>query len=107
MRTDNVEYRVRRAEHQIRLGDKIRKLREANGKGQAWLAEQLCLTTVSVSNVETGSQSIYAHDLSGWAKALGCSMLELLDFPVLEHELRKVQDERSRIIEELEEEKTP
>ncbi|HDZ25355.1 hypothetical protein LCGC14_0359200 [marine sediment metagenome] len=75
---NDLEYRIRKSERKLRLGDKLCQLRKAKGWTQDNVARKLCVSSATISNIENGTQSIYAHDLPEWADIFNCSIEEIL-----------------------------
>jgi len=63
----------------VRLGRRIRYLRTNQGVTQEVLSGQADLTQTSLSNIETGKAEPGLRTLAAIAKALGVSLVELLD----------------------------
>ena len=64
-----------------KFGRNIKDLREKAGLTQDQLAKKLDLTRASVSNVEVGKQSVLAHRIPDFARALDVQIADL--FPAI------------------------
>lgn len=69
------------------LGERIQRARERAGMSQGDLAEQIGLAQSAISRIESGDRSIESLELAKLAKALGVSVLELLEERPLMEEL--------------------
>ena len=65
---------------QIRLGQKIRRLRKIAGMSQEILAEKLEIATNTLSNIERGNAFMTSNTLEKIAVIFGLEFSELFDF---------------------------
>jgi transcriptional regulator with XRE-family HTH domain len=66
------------AEIYARIGDAIRRRRDAVGLSQASLGEKVGLGRTSITMIEGGAQALLVHQLLDIAKALRVTPVELL-----------------------------
>jgi transcriptional regulator with XRE-family HTH domain len=69
-------------EFRRRLGERIRRLREAKGLSQEAFAERCDLHRTYVGAIERGERNFAIDNLETIAAALGLSLSDLLDFSV-------------------------
>jgi transcriptional regulator with XRE-family HTH domain len=69
-------------EFRRRLGERIRRLREAKGLSQEAFAERCDLHRTYVGAIERGERNFAIDNLEKIAAALGLSLSDLLDFSV-------------------------
>ena len=62
----------------MRIGERIRKKRKELGYTQANLAEKVNLSTVYISEIETGRKSVSLMALIGISKIIGLSIDEIV-----------------------------
>lgn len=62
-----------------RLGEVLRRRRDAIGLSQASLADRVGLGRTSITNIEKGVQSVLLHQFLEIAEAIGASPEELLE----------------------------
>ena len=67
-------------EFKISFGKRIAKLRKIKGISQEILAEELGLSTKTISNIETGSHLTKSENFDKIAKVLGIEVRELFNF---------------------------
>ena len=67
-------------EFKISFGKRIAKLRKIKGISQEILAEELGLSTKTISNIETGSHLTKSENFDKIAKVLGIELRELFNF---------------------------
>ena len=67
-------------EFKISFGKRIAKLRKIKGISQGILAEELGLSTKTISNIETGSHLTKSENFDKIAKVLGIEVRELFNF---------------------------
>ena len=62
----------------LKIGSAIRRARRRAGLSQQDLADRVCVSRVSISNIENGKNSMQAQRLEDFAEALGIEAAELL-----------------------------
>lgn len=65
---------------QIRFGQHIRQLRLQRGLSQTALAQRICLSLATLSNIERGRYAIGFNKLESLARALDVSLSDLFRF---------------------------
>ncbi len=63
----------------VKLGKRLREIRQARGLSQEQIAKILGLNRSTVSQIENGKRSLAADELSSVSDALGISIDSLLD----------------------------
>lgn len=63
----------------MRPGNRLREMRKRAGLNQAQLAEVSGATQTAISNYENGRRPLSLHRMRIFAKALGCTVADLLD----------------------------
>ena len=87
------------------LGDNIRRLRKTKGWSQRELADQVSSTSSYINRVETGKVNPSIGVLERIAKALGCSLDQMVkaEEPAEIHVRDKAMMERVKLIDSLDE----
>ena len=85
------------------IGERVRQARDAAGLTQSDLAERVCLTRTSITNIERARQSVQLHTLYAIAEALEVSVHALLPQRL---ELARAEPMQNRL-ERVLEDKTP
>jgi transcriptional regulator with XRE-family HTH domain len=67
--------------HTARVGEQLRRYREAQGFSQAELGRRLGVTGPTISRYETGEMQIDADELPRFAVVLGVSPAQFFDVP--------------------------
>jgi transcriptional regulator with XRE-family HTH domain len=83
-------------EFRRRLGERIRRLRQAEGLSQEAFAERCDLHRTYVGAIERGERNFAIDNLEKIAAALGLSLSDLLDFSVAPEETTTPRKPRRR-----------
>jgi len=66
------------ADIQVKLGEKIKKIRKENGLSQEQLATKSKLHRTYISDIERGDRNVSIRNIEKIAKALGVTISDLL-----------------------------
>ena len=81
------------------IGERVRQARDAAGLTQSDLAERVCLTRTSITNIERARQSVQLHTLYAIAQALEISVHALLPQRLELARAEPMQNRLERVLE--------